>query len=77
MDGKIWVAKIEQPGLENGGVNATQYEYSNNEYKMKIVLILEINRLSLICFQILGAVFPQIPAASVAYSNAFLAAALV
>ena len=38
VDGKIWVAKIEQPGLENGGVNATQYEYSNNEYKMKIVL---------------------------------------
>lgn len=38
VDGKVWVAKIAYPDLNNGGVNATIYEYANGEYKLKIVL---------------------------------------
>ncbi|MGC4129945.1 MAG: hypothetical protein QM564_10450 [Bergeyella sp.] len=37
VDGKVWVAKIEQPDLNPGG-NNTQYEFVNGEYNLQIVL---------------------------------------
>ncbi|MGC4129944.1 MAG: DUF6252 family protein [Bergeyella sp.] len=37
VDGKVWVAKIEQPDLNPGG-NNTQYEFVNGEYKLQIHL---------------------------------------
>lgn len=37
VDGKVWVAKIEQPNLDPGG-NNTQYSLTNGEYNLQIVL---------------------------------------
>lgn len=38
VNGEVWVAKKAYPDLNNGGVNATMYTFSNGEYKLQISL---------------------------------------